>query len=103
MSRYVSFRGMILVFVAVGILTCFSGCGNVTLRGDALTAAETSVMDAYQAVHRSGAIDAQRAGTTLTWEQAYFVQNFQQWRYFVRSDRANPSWGPTLPNERAGE
>jgi len=92
---------LVLLFVAVIGMTCFSpGCGNVSLRGDALTAAETSVMDAYQVVHRSGAVEAQKSGTTLTWEQAYAVNNFQQWRYFVRSARKNLSWGPTLPNER---
>ena len=31
-------------------LLCVAGCGNVYLRGDGLTAAETSTMDAYQAV-----------------------------------------------------
>jgi len=96
-------QGMLLVFVAVIVLTCFSGCGNVYLRGDALTAAETSVMDAYQAVHRSGAVESQKSGTTLTWEQAYFENNFRQWRYFVRSARKDLTWGPQLPNERNGE
>jgi len=91
---------LLLLFVAIVGMTCFtSGCGNVHLRGDALTVAETSVMDAYQAVHRSGAIEAQRTGTP-TWEQVYYVENFKQWRYFVRSARADLTWGPTLPNER---
>jgi len=95
---------LILLFVAVIGMTVFApGCGgNVYLRGDALTAAETSVMDAYQVVHRSGAVEAQKSGTTLTWEQAYAVNNFQQWRYFVRSARKDLTWGPTLPNEREG-
>ena len=92
---------LLLLFVAVIGMTVFSpGCGgNVYLRGKALTAAETSVMDAYQAVHRSGAIEAHRSGTP-TWEQVYYVENFKQWRYFVRSARRNLTWGPTLPNER---
>ena len=91
---------LLLLFVAVVGMTCFTGCGNVSLRGDALTAAEVSVMDAYQAVHRSGAVEAQRSGKTLTWEQAYFCENFRQWRFFVRSARADLTWGPTLPGER---
>jgi len=90
---------MILVFVAVIVMTCFSGCGNVSLRGDALTAAETSMMDAYQAVHRSGAVEAHRSGTP-TWEQAYMLENFKHWRYFVRSARKDLMWGPKLPDER---
>ena len=93
-------RGMILVFVTLVGMTCFTGCGNVYLRGDALTAAETSVMDAYQAVHRSGAIEAHQSDTP-TWEQVYFTENFKHWRYFVRSARKDLTWGPTLPNERS--
>jgi len=93
-------RGAALVFVAVVGMTCFSGCGgNVYLRGDALTAAETSTMDAYQAVHRSGAVESMRAGKQLTWEQSYLCENFTQWRAFVRSARKDLSWGPKLGAE----
>jgi hypothetical protein len=74
---------------------CIAGCGNVYLQGDAATAAEQSTLDAYQA--------AQRAGGTATsqpsWEQAYLVENFKQWRFFVRSARKDLSWGPKLEGE----
>ena len=57
---------LLLLFMAVVGMTCFAGCGNVHLTGDALTAAETSALDAYQAVHRSEAVDAMQAGRQLT-------------------------------------
>jgi len=100
MKKNVWMRGAVLVFVAVVGMTCFTGCASVQLRGDALTAAETSTMDAYQAVHRSGAVESMRAGKQLTWEESYFVNNFRQWRSLVRSANKNLNWGPTLPSER---
>ncbi|HOF17355.1 MAG TPA: hypothetical protein PK082_00465 [Phycisphaerae bacterium] len=82
----------VLCAVCGGLLP---GCGNVTLRGEALTAAETSAMDAYQAVQRAGATTT----TQPTWEQSYLVENFRQWRYFVRAARKDLTWGPKLAGE----
>jgi hypothetical protein len=73
------------------VLLAMAGCGNVYLRGEALTAAETSTMDAYQAY--------QRAETQPAWEKAYLGENFKQWRFFVRSARKDLSWGPKLEGE----
>jgi hypothetical protein len=71
-----------------------AGCGNVYLQGDGLTAAETSTLDAYQAVQRA---DAEPA--TPAWEKAYLTENFKQWRFFVRSARKDLAWGPKLEGE----
>jgi len=56
-------RATILILVVCGMLAVLSmaGCGNVTLRGEALTAADTSTMDAYQAAQRVQA-DAKSEG-----------------------------------------
>jgi len=71
-----------------------AGCGNVYLRGEALTAAETSTMDAYQSAQRASAEPA-----TPAWEKAYLTENFKQWRFFVRSARKDLTWGPRLEGE----
>jgi hypothetical protein len=82
----------IVLVVAMAIVAVGgAGCGNVYLKGDALTAAETSTLDAYQAY--------QRAETQPAWQKAYLGENFKQWRYFVRSARKNLSWGPKLEGE----
>jgi len=49
-------------------------------------------MDAFQAVQRAQADQA-----TPAWEKAYLQENFQQWRFFVRSARKDLTWGPKLP------
>ena len=96
---------ILVVATAVG-LAC--GCGSVYLRGDALTAAETSAMDAYGAAQRAGARTAgvppalPEAGETPAappWLKGYLVENFKQWRSFVRSARKDLSWGPKLEGE----
>jgi len=84
---------MLLVVAVIG-LVCMAGCGNVYLRGDALTAAETSAMDAHQAAQR-----AVNEPATPDWEKAYLAENFKQWRFFVRSARKDLSWGPKLEGE----
>ena len=88
----------IVAVVMVAALSCVAvgtaGCGNVYLQGDGLTAAETSAMDAYQAVQR-GNTDA----ATPAWEKAYLMENFKQWRFFVRSARKDLAWGPKLEGE----
>ena len=89
-------RSILILGVLCAVCVCLpAGCGNVTLRGEALTAAETSAMDAYQAAQRAGAT----ATTQPTWEQSYLVENFKQWRYFVRAARKDLNWGPRLPSD----
>ena len=83
------------LMVCVALLALACGCGNVQLRGEALTAAETSAMDAFQA--------ARRAETEPAWQKAYLEENFKQWRSFVRSARKDETWGPALPAESAVE
>ena len=88
----------IAMFVTLLALSCVAvgvaGCGNVQLRGEALTAAETSAMDAWQASQRASAEPA-----TADWQKAYLAENFKQWRFFVRSARKDETWGPTLEGE----
>ena len=86
------------IVIAVLAVLGLAGCGNVYLRGEALTAAETSVMDAHQAVQRASA-----EPTTPAWEKAYLEENFKQWRLFVRSARKDETWGPKLPTESTVE
>jgi len=77
------------------IVPCLAaGCGNVYLRGEAATAAETSTMDAYLASQKASA-DA----CTPAWGKAYLEENFRQWRHFVRAARKDANWGPKLPDE----
>jgi hypothetical protein len=82
--------------MCIGLLVvlCVTGCGNVYLRGEALTAVELSAMDAYQAMKRA---DAEPA--TPAWEKGYLTENYVQWRCFVRSARKDEAWGPALPSE----
>lgn len=86
-------KQLILALVLVSVVV-LAGCGNVTLRGEAMTAAQTSTMDAYQAVQR-----AQIDAATPAWENAYLQENFKQWRFFVRSANKNDQWGPKLEGE----
>jgi hypothetical protein len=92
-------RKLLMMAVLLAALACVAlggaGCGNVYLQGDAATAAETSTLDAYQAAQRSGATTTSQP----SWEQSYFVENFKQWRFFVRSARKDLSWGPKLEGE----
>jgi len=76
------------------LLLCLTGCGNVTLRGEAMIAAEGSAMMAYQA--------AQRADVDITvpsWDKEYLLENYKQWRYFVQSAKKDLTWGPKLEGE----
>ncbi len=84
----------VAVVALLAVVLCITGCGNVYLQGDGLTAAETSAMDAYQAVQRGSADPA-----TPAWEKAYLTENFKQWRFFVRSARKDLAWGPKLEGE----
>ncbi len=87
---------MIVVLLALSCVAVLgiAGCGNVSLQGEAMTAAETSTMDAYQAVQR-----AQADPATPAWESAYLAENFKQWRFFVRSARKDLTWGPKMEGE----
>jgi hypothetical protein len=90
-------RSVLIVCVALLLVVAVAGlpgCGNVYLRGDAATAAETSAMDAYQAYQR-----AATQPDSVAWQKAYLQENFCQWRYFVRSARKDLTWGPKLDGE----
>ena len=89
---------ILVVLVLLLALCSVAGCGNVYLRGDAATAAETSALYAYEAVQRAAA-DPNTPG----WQRAYLVENFKQWRFFVQAARKDLSWGPKLPAESAVE
>ena len=84
------------ICIAMLAVLCLAGCGNVYLRGEALTAAEISAMDAYQAVQRT---DPQREPGCPAWLRAYLAEDFKQWRFFVRSARKDEAWGPRLEGE----
>lgn len=87
-------RFCVLVLLAALFCAVVAGCGNVYLKGEALTAAETSAMDAYQANQRAATQPA-----TPAWQQAYMAENYKQWREFVRSARKDTAWGPKLEGE----
>ena len=76
------------------VIVSITGCGNVYLKGDALTAAETSTMDAYQAADRSA-----KDPNVPPWLTIYQQENFKQWRFFVRSANKDPNWGPKIAGE----
>lgn len=85
-------NGIVVVICLVAFM--MAGCGNVSLSGEALTAAQQSTMDAYQAVQRADADPA-----TPAWQKAYLSENFLQWRSFVRSAHKDMNWGPKLKDE----
>ena len=94
--------------MCIGLLVVLgvTGCGNVYLRGEALTAAETSTLDAYQALQRVDPCPSCADPATVTtqpavepWVKAYLTENFKQWRFFVRSARKDLTWGPKLEGE----
>ena len=82
---------LVLVLVVIGL----AGCGNVTLKGDSMTAAEVSTLDAYNASQRAGADP-----NIPHWTQVYLEENFKQWRCFVWSAKKDVTWGPKLPAEK---
>ncbi len=86
---------LILVLLFVAVLSV-GGCGNVSLSGDAMTAAENSVTNAYTA-----SVKADLDPSTPDWAKVYLSENFKQWRFYVRSARKDLSWGPVLPSEKA--
>ena len=82
---------MILVVLAAAVV---AGCGNVHVTGDAETCLLSSTQDAYTAYLR---LDG---NTAPAWVKDYLGENYKQWRYFVRSDKADANWGSRLPEEK---
>lgn len=85
---------MILCLLSLVLMIC--GCGNVSLKGEAMTAAQQSSQDAATAVQRADADPA-----APSWLKVYLVENARQWRWFVRSANKQAAWGPTLPGDAA--
>ncbi len=83
-----------LLSVVVLAVCLMAGCGNVYLSGDAMTAAESSALDAAGFAQR-----VEGDGNASTLVRAYAVENAEQWRYFVRSAKKDANWGPALPGE----
>lgn len=99
---------MKMLAMCIGLLVVLgvTGCGNVYLRGEAMTAAETSTLDAYGALQRvdpcPSCVDPAATTTQPSvepWVKAYLAENFKQWRFFVRSARKDLTWGPKLEGE----
>lgn len=90
-------RATILILVVLGVLAILvmPGCGNVQLKGESLTAAEVSTVDALNAANR-----LRPDANTPQWAKVYLDENFKQWRCFVRSARKDLDWGPKLPDEQ---
>jgi hypothetical protein len=88
---------MLLCLVLLTVCLVAAGCGNVSLKGEAMTACEQSALDAYQAVKRVDTPTTQPAGQS--WVRPYLTENFKQWRYFVRAAKNDPAWGPKLEGE----
>jgi len=86
------------IAMLIGVLAVLStaGCGNVTLKGDAMISAETSTLDAFNASQRAGADP-----NIPHWTKVYLDENFKQWRCFVWSAKKDTAWGPKLPSESA--
>lgn len=84
----------VLMLVVVLVAVVLPGCGNVSLQGDAMTAAQNSAMNAYQADIR-----AEKDPTVPAWLKAYLAEDFKQWRFFVRSANKDLTWGPKLAGE----
>jgi len=87
----------IVLFLLCGLLLA-GGCGNVCLWGDAMTAAETSALDAHQAAKRAAADPNMPA-----WGKAYTAENYRHWRSMVRSAKNDADWGPRLDGETVGK
>ena len=86
---------LMLVLVLAVLFVALPGCGNVTLKGESMTAAETSTLDAFNASQRAGADP-----NMPHWTKVYLDDNFKQWRCFVWSAKKDVTWGPKLPSEQ---
>jgi len=83
---------LFLAAAILALLLALPGCGNVYLSGEAMTAAETSALDAYEAAAR-----AREAGPTIpAFVEGYLYHNFIQWQSFVRAAKNDIKWGPNL-------
>ena len=87
-------KRLIVLIVAAILVAAFAGCGNVYLRGEALTAAETSALHANEAQRR-----AAEQSVEPPWVRAYLLENARQWREFVRSAHKDKTWGPVLEGD----
>ena len=86
---------IVALVMIVGLMAMMlAGCGNVSLQGEAMTAAQQSSQDAATAVQRANADPA-----TPSWLKAYLLEDAKQWRSFVRAANKQSTWGPTLPGE----
>ena len=95
MKRATIVNMVVLCVLAVVFVICLPGCGNVTLKGESMTAAEISTLDAFNASQRAGADP-----NIPHWTQVYLDENFKQWRCFVWSAKKDVTWGPKLPSEK---
>ena len=87
-------HGCLVLVAMVLAMACLAGCGNVYLTGEAMTAAETSALDSYNACER-GFNDP----NLPLWTKAYLGENAGQWRSFVRSAKKDENWGPKVGSE----
>jgi hypothetical protein len=87
-------KSVVLVLVMVMAALWAAGCGSVYLQGEAMTAAESSALDAAGFAER-----VEVDGNASPLVRAYAVENAEQWRYFVRSAKKDQSWGPKLPGD----
>jgi hypothetical protein len=85
---------IVMVLLVLGLLVTAAGCGNVSVQGDAMTALESSTMDALGFVER---VEADPGASPLV--KGYATENFIQWRWFARSAKKDLNWGPKLPSE----
>ena len=79
-----------MILIAVLCLV-FAGCQDVTLRGQAMSAAENSTLHAFEAHKRFVEADGKPV-----WAGLYLKENAVQWRSFVRAAKKSPDWGKEL-------
>ena len=89
-----SVKKLLVSMCLLALIAAVGGCGNVSLRGASATAAETSALHAHQAAKRAAADP-----DMPEWGKVYTAENFKQWRFFVRSNRADENLGPKLDGE----
>ncbi|MCG3178305.1 MAG: hypothetical protein BIFFINMI_00631 [Phycisphaerae bacterium] len=82
---------MFCLIVAALIVPLVCGCNTVYVRGDAMTALETSAIHAQVASDRAQFSSPPPA----PWVQEYLAENAKQWRSFVTSARRYQWQAPT--------
>ena len=85
---------IVMVLLVLGLVVTAAGCGNVSVQGDAMTALETSTLDAFGFLER---VRSDPNASSLF--RCYATENFVQWRWFARSAKKDLNWGPKLPEE----